>query len=187
MPGQFDYYLLSMSWSPTYCLAHAEDRLQCGQRGLGLVLHGLWPEYESGRYPEHCGGEQYLPEDAYRLGRTLYPTAALMRHEWQSHGTCSGLQALDYFKTADRALAALRLPPILEAPTHDLRLTPPEIAAAFRAANPLLPGDGIRLACNRGQLAEVRVCLSRELALRSCGHAVRGNCPDSKVLVRSAR
>ena len=23
--GQFDYYLLSLSWAPTYCLTHADD------------------------------------------------------------------------------------------------------------------------------------------------------------------
>jgi len=187
VPGQFDYYLLSLSWSPSYCLTHQEDRTQCGSKGLGFVLHGLWPQYDSGRYPQYCSADRPLPEQAAALGQTLYPSPKLMQHEWESHGTCSGLDALNYFRTADRALAAVQVPAMFEAPRSSLTLSGMQIATAFRAANPALPDDGLTVACSRGQLSEVRICLTRELTLRACGRGVRSNCPDIPVLIRSSR
>jgi ribonuclease T2 len=49
--GKFDYYVLALSWSPTYCASRAgrRDRQQCGTgRGYAFVVHGLWPQYEKG-------------------------------------------------------------------------------------------------------------------------------------------
>ncbi len=186
-PGSFDYYLLSLSWSPNYCLTHAQDVSQCARKGLGFVLHGLWPQYNSGAYPQHCRGETQLSQRAGALGQTLYPSLQLMQHEWESHGTCTGLDAVSYFNTADRALAAVQVPLMFEAPSHSLSLSSVQIAAAFRAANPNLPEDGLTVTCSRGQLAEVRICLTRALAPRSCGHGVRSSCPHGPVQVASSR
>lgn len=187
VPGQFDYYLLSLSWSPAYCLTHSQDRRQCGDRGLGFVLHGLWPQYDSGRYPEYCVQATSLDQQAAALGQTLYPSPRLMQHEWESHGTCSGLDAVAYFRTADRALAAVQLPAMFEAPRQSLELSSAQIVAAFRSSNPALPEDGITVACSHGQLSEVRVCLTRELSPRACGRRIRSNCPEVPILVRSSR
>ena len=59
-PGEFDFYVLSLSWSPSFCEG-AEERgsggrsqqAQCGGRPFSFVVHGLWPQYEKG-YPEYC-------------------------------------------------------------------------------------------------------------------------------------
>src|SRR5262245_819748 len=54
--GVFDYYLLALSWSPTYCAERrgtAYDQ-QCDVRQgrpYAFVLHGLWPQNERG-WPE---------------------------------------------------------------------------------------------------------------------------------------
>jgi ribonuclease T2 len=186
-PGQFDYYLLSLSWSPAYCLIHPDDRPQCGTRGLGFILHGLWPQEDSGHYPERCSGEPQLSQEAVAVGATLYPSIQLMRHEWESHGTCSGLGAIEYFRTADRALAAVQIPAVFEAPRRSLRMSREEIAVAFRAANPAMPDGALALDCGRGQLSEVRICLTRGLALRSCGRGVRSSCPDGSILIQNSR
>jgi len=186
--GQFDYYLLSLSWSPSYCLTHPEDQQQC-TRGYGFVLHGLWPQNDAGGYPQSCavagGGE--LPAPAWDYARTLFPSPKLIQHEWERHGSCSGMDALGYFKTADRALAAVRVPAVLEAPRSSRFMTAPEIVAAFRAANPALAPDGLVVACRGDELSEVRVCLSRELAPRSCGRGVRNSCPDVALRIPAAR
>ncbi len=59
-PGKFDFYVLSLSWSPSYCEASAERQSegrrpdpQCGPRPFSFVVHGLWPQYENG-FPEFC-------------------------------------------------------------------------------------------------------------------------------------
>lgn len=184
--GQFDYYLLSLSWSPTYCLTHASDRAQCAGQGYGFVLHGLWPQYDAGGYPHNCT-DRALPADAAALGATLYPSPRLVRHEWAAHGSCSGLDATTYFRTADRATAVVRIPAMFEAPRATLMMPAEQIAAAFRAANPSLPEDSLAVTCSRGQLSEVRVCLSRALALRTCGRQVGSVCPPGPVAIRSTR
>ena len=58
-PGEFDFYVLSLSWSPSFCAA-AEERgnsgrsqAQCGERPFSFVVHGLWPQYDRG-FPEYC-------------------------------------------------------------------------------------------------------------------------------------
>src|SRR3974390_868724 len=68
--GQFDFYVLSLSWSPSFCAAAAErgrgrgDGRQCGARPYSFVVHGLWPQYERG-FPEYC--ETPAPRLNYRI------------------------------------------------------------------------------------------------------------------------
>jgi len=185
--GQFDYYLLTLSWSPSYCLVHPGDRYQCDGRGFGFVLHGLWPQFDAGGYPEECAAESRLDRAAEAVGRTIYPSPRLMQHEWERHGTCSGLTAVDYFRTADRALAAVQIPPAFTAPASDRQFLPGQILAAFRSVNPALPPHALTVACNRAELSEVRLCLTRDLEPRPCGRGVRDSCPSVPILVRSAR
>ena len=175
--GKFDYYLLSLSWAPTYCLTHADDGQECSGKGYGFVLHGLWPQYDSGAYHEHCTTQFELSADAADKGRAIYPSERLMRHEWQEHGTCSGLDAKMYFNTADRATVVIKIPAALETPHFDQSLTAERIAILFQSANPQLPEGAMTLACSRAELAEVRVCLTRDLEPRSCGRGIHSNCP----------
>src|SRR5579872_2909611 len=168
-PGQFDYYLLTLSWSPSYCLIHPEDRSECEHRGYGFVLHGLWPQYAAGGYPQDCATSATLTAEAARIARTLYPSARLVEHEWERHGTCSGLDALSYFRMADHALGAVRIPARFAAPAADQQLDAEAIRSEFTAANPGMPANAVTVSCSRGELAEVRVCLSRALEPRACG------------------
>jgi ribonuclease T2 len=52
-PGKFDFYVLSLSWSPSFCAANAERGVersdpQCGPRPFSFAVHGMWPQYEKG-------------------------------------------------------------------------------------------------------------------------------------------
>lgn len=185
--GRFDYYVLSLSWAPTYCLTHQDDGAECSGRGYGFVLHGLWPQYEGGGYPESCQSQFQLSAEAAAKGRTVYPSEQLMRHEWKEHGTCSGLDALSYFKAADRSTAVVRIPTPLEAPRTDRSLTATQVMDLFRGANPQMPDGSMTVACSRGDLAEIRVCLTRDLVLRSCGRGVRTTCPHVPVTLPASR
>jgi ribonuclease T2 len=124
---------------------------------------------------------------AEQVGRTLYPSPQLMAHEWQRHGTCSGLEPVEYFRTADRATAALHIPGMFAAPRADQHLSPGQILAAFGAANPALPPHAMTVACSRNELSEVRLCLTRSLLPRPCGRGVRDSCPSVPILVRAVR
>jgi len=184
--GQYDYFLLSLSWSPSYCLTHDEDRAQCS-KGYGFVLHGLWPQNFDGGYPENCANDAPLSAAAEARGATLFPSPRLLQHEWQRHGSCSGLSALDYFNTADRALAVVKIPAAFEAPRRNQSMDARDIASAFLAANTAIPDNGLVVACNRADLSEVRVCLSKTLAPIACGRGVRSNCPYVPLHIPAAR
>src|SRR6266700_7814517 len=113
-PGQFDFYVLALSWSPSFCEAAGErgtpTQQQCGARPYSFVVHGLWPQYEQG-FPEYC------QRPAPRLARNimtsmldLMPAPGLIFNEWDKHGTCSGLSERAYFETIRKARAAVKIP-----------------------------------------------------------------------------
>jgi ribonuclease T2 len=185
--GEFDYYLLSLSWAPTYCLTHSDDGAECSGKGYGFVLHGLWPQYDSGGYPARCETDFELSAQAAAKGRTVYPSERLMTHEWQEHGTCSGVSALDYFSIADRATAVVKIPAELEAPKTDATLTAAQILGLFQRANPGLPENSMAVACSRAQMSEIRVCLNKDLSVRSCGRSVRTSCPTVPLGIPASR
>jgi ribonuclease T2 len=185
--GSFDYYVLSLSWAPTYCITHPDDGAECSGKGYGFVLHGLWPQYESGGYPERCQSQFTLTAQAASKGATIYPSDRLMQHEWQEHGTCSGLDPLNYFLAADRATAVVKVPKALDSPASDQILTPSQIVDFFRGANRQLFGDAMTLACSRDGLSEVRLCLTKDLTLRSCGRGVHSSCPPAQMKVPASR
>ncbi len=169
-PGQFDFYILSLSWSPSFCetaVGGARNR-QCGPRPYSFVVHGLWPQYERG-FPESC---QVPPP---RLSRAvmqsmldLMPAPALIYHEWDQHGTCSGLQPREYFDLVRAARARVAIPAQFANPEVPLRVTPNEVVGAFVSANKDLTSADIIIDCDRMRLREVRICLSRDLGFRRC-------------------
>ena len=58
---KFDYFILSLSWTPSWC-AEARGAAQCeAGRGYGFTLHGLWPQYERGGWPADCRSESDPP------------------------------------------------------------------------------------------------------------------------------
>ncbi len=176
--GRFDYYLMSLSWSPSYCQTHPDDAEQCAHKGFGFVLHGLWPQNRDGSWPQHCAGD--AQPDAATVERTLafMPSRRLIEHEWQTHGSCTGLDPRAYFELADRAFAAVNVPDALKTPASAPAMSADEIVAAFAAVNSGLDDRMMTVQCrDGGELTEVRICLDREsLAPRACGGRVRNTC-----------
>ena len=113
VPGQFDYYVLSLSWSPSYCAGEAgqNDYQQCAPgRRFAFVVHGLWPQYARG-WPEFCRTrENWIPQDLIDGVMEVMPSKRLIIHEWKKHGSCSGLSQAAYFETVERIFGGLRIP-----------------------------------------------------------------------------
>lgn len=180
-PGDFDFYVLSLSWSPSFCDVGGgsrKARSQCEPgRGLGFVLHGLWPQFTRG-YPTECGFASRSPSRiAMDSARGVFPEEGLARYEWRKHGTCSGLSPTDYFMAARRARDAVKIPPQLQKPAGDQRWTVVDLERAFVAANPGLRADQISVSCRQGQLSEVRVCFTKDVrGFQSCPNLGRGAC-----------
>ncbi len=186
--GQFDYYLMSLSWSPTYCLTHPQDTQQCGGKGFGFVLHGLWPQYSRGGFPHDCSTSERLTPQAIAFGQTVFPSAKLISHEWRKHGTCSGLSALSYFKAGDHARVNVQVPDALQSPEKTLQMSAADIAQAFVRANPgTLKLADLVVACSGPELSEVRVCLSKDLSPQACGKGVKNSCRSGLIRIPASR
>ena len=193
-PGQFDFYVLSLSWSPSFCDAMTEraaDRAarepQCAERPYSFVVHGLWPQYERG-FPEFC------QNPAPRLDRNivssmldLMPSPRLIFHEWDRHGVCSGLPARGYFETVRKARALVKIPAAYLDLAQPKTVTPNEVQEAFVAANPGLGNEGIAIGCDSRRLNEVRICLSKDLTFRDCPEVVRRTCRREQLSMPPVR
>jgi ribonuclease T2 len=193
-PGKFDFYVLSLSWSPSYC-ASVEERgpnrrpdQQCeGGRPFAFVVHGLWPQYERG-FPSWC----QVP--APRIPRTLVdgmldimPSPRLVFHEWDRHGTCSGLSAQNFFATMRKARDEIRIPDEYSKLEKPLLVAPGEVVEKFLAANPKLAREDIAISCDSKRLTEVRICLGKNLGFRACPDVVQKSCRLEKALMPALR
>ncbi len=166
----FDFYLLNLSWSPEFCYTHPAA-VECAAHAT-FVLHGLWPQNANGSYPENCSSAPG-PADPAQYN-DIYPDPGLLEHEWQTHGTCSGLGADAFFHAARSAFQGVIIPPTLKTLTSQISLPPDQIIELFTASNPAIPRSSLAISCGHNCLTAVEVCLDKSLhptpciAIRSC-------------------
>jgi ribonuclease T2 len=184
-PGAFDYYVLALSWSPEHCAgASGAGQSQCAARH-GFVVHGLWPQYRAGGWPERCEPVRRVPHAVIERNLDVIPGEALIRHQWARHGTCTGLDPAGYFDLVRAAREAVKLPPDYRAPDAEITTDASLLRAAFAAANPGFMPQAFVAQCRGRRLAEVRVCFDRTLAPAPCGpDVVRDGCGGRAITVR---
>jgi ribonuclease T2 len=192
-PGQFDFYVLSLSWSPSFCAAAAErdasrgPSLQCGERPYSFVVHGLWPQYDRG-FPEFC----QVPAPRLERGIVssmldLMPAPRLVFNEWDKHGTCSGLAPRAYFEIVRKARAVVKIPPEYVDLPAPLNVTPSGVEDAFVKANQDLSPNSMAVGCDKKRLTEVRICLSKDLKFRDCAEIARRSCRRDQLIMPPTR
>ena len=162
-----------LSWSPGFCRTPAAARAggQCDPgAGLGFVVHGLWPQYEHG-YPQDCAfgarspsrialqgaagrlserGPRPLRMAQARRLRRQKPDRLFRRRAPRAR---RGRRSRRRFRTRRRIKAGRRS--TFSAPSS-------------RPTRRLRPGM-IGVACAKGALQEVRICLSKDLRdFRAC-------------------
>jgi ribonuclease T2 len=153
-PGDFDFYVLALSWSPTYCALEGADRVS------GAAVESILD---------------------------ITPSAGLIRYQWRKHGLCTGLRQRDYFTLMREAFATVSIPEAYADPSDDASLAPASIEAAFLDANPGLPPRGIAVTCKQGQLADIRICLTKDLEFRECREVDGDACRASRIAVPAVR
>jgi ribonuclease T2 len=191
--GQFDFYALALSWSPDYCATKGgRDPQQCAQgKQLGFVLHGLWPQYDRG-WPANCTNEAFDPSMRQKFPG-LYPSAKLYEHEWEKHGTCSGLSQEGYHQLSAAMKAAVAIPSNYQKPTKPFRTTIAMLKQDFAVANPGMSVDGVAPSCSGSGrfLQEVLVCRSKDGTPGTCSAEMlrrsQKSCGQADFLVRSVR
>ena len=186
----FDYYVLSLSWSPSYCQSEegAGNRQQCAtHRDLSLVVHGFWPQHENG-YPEFCESREpeRVPDDLARRQLDLLPAVGLVGHQWRKHGTCSGLSQRAYFDKLRAAYNRVKLPAELKSADRQKTLDTARISAALIAANPGLRDSAIDITCNGARLDEIRICMTKDLSFRDCAGSGRRVCRRDRLVLPAA-
>jgi ribonuclease T2 len=163
-PGVFDYYLLTLSWSPEFCYSH-RDRPECQSGHRGFVVHGLWPQYVDG-YPEHCSNAPGLANPAEVAD--IMPDAGLVAHEWSTHGTCSGLDASSYFQLLRRAYTSIKVPSRFADARENFSIPPDEVKREFVRANPGLSAEDMSVSCGNNYLTAVSFCMTKDLKPTAC-------------------
>jgi ribonuclease T2 len=187
--GQFDFYVLALSWSPGFCEISGRRSRQCDDgSGLGFVTHGLWPQYETG-YPSFCEPSgRFAPSAVVEQTKGLFPEDNLARYQWRKHGTCSGESPSGYFRAVRKARERVRIPDSFDGLAANPKVLPAEIEKAFMKANPGLRPDMISVSCGRRILREVRICLDRNLqGFRQCPEVDRDGCRAGEITVPAVR
>jgi ribonuclease T2 len=187
----FDFYVLSLSWSPSWCAENDSGGRteQCRKGGgYGFIVHGLWPQNERG-YPEFCPTRQSdrVPESLGRTIMDIIPSMGLIGHQWRKHGSCSGLSQKDYFAVTRAARERVTIPDELVRSQGEYHVSPQAVEKEFIAANPGLGGKGIAVTCESGRLAEIRLCLTPDLAFRDCLEIDRNACRTGSIIQPPAR
>jgi ribonuclease T2 len=193
-PGEFDFYVLALSWSPSFCEASSErgssgrnTQTQCGGRPYSFVVHGLWPQYDRG-YPNYCQNPPpQLERNVMSSMLDLMPAPGLIYSEWKKHGTCSGLGTRAYFETIRRARAAVKIPTEYLELADAKTVAPADIEDAFIKANPGLSNSAVAVICDSKRLSEVRICMNKDLQFRACEEIDRRACRRDTVVMPPVR
>lgn len=196
-PGDFDYYALVLSWSPTHCAEPEaeDDELQCNRRDgrrYAFVLHGLWPQHERG-YPENCRlrSRPFVPERTINGMLDIMPSRPLVIHEYRKHGTCSGLTPDEYYATSRKLFESINIPDRYVNPFESQFVSPGQLVDELLDENPQLEEDMIAVSCrgSGNRLREIRVCFTRDGKPRSCGYNEhpRNMCKAQRMFVPPVR
>jgi ribonuclease T2 len=166
----FDYYLLTLSWAPEFC--HSKpDNPECSGH-FGFIVHGLWPQYSRGGYPENCDQQSGPANPSSMLD--IMPDLPLIQHEWLTHGTCSGLAADDYFALIRRIFNSVKIPPQFVGTPQQFSISPAELKQDFEQTNPALAGAGMAVSCGSGAyLVAVEICYTKDGRPTQCGNDIR--------------
>jgi ribonuclease T2 len=188
--GKFDYYVLSLSWSPNWCALQGDARKsdQCDARhDHGWILHGLWPQYHRG-FPSLCRSTERPPTRGMTNDMAdIMGTSGLAWYQWKKHGTCSGLSASAYYALSRQAYERITRPPVFRGLEQAVRLPASVVEDAFLASNPGLERDMITITCKNNHIQEARLCLSKSLDPVPCGQDVVRDCTSKNALFTPVR
>lgn len=187
---RFDFYVLALSWSPSYCESEGEGASgqQCRSgRPYSFVVHGLWPQFEKG-FPQDCDTtEPDVPRETLAELYDLMPSAGLIRHEWRTHGTCTGLDQKDYFTVLRAARERVAVPEEFRKLDNYRTLEPEKVEQSFLTSNPMLKQDALAVTCDNRYLRDVRICMTKELEFRACPEVDRRMCDLPQVVMPPVR
>lgn len=188
--GDFDYYVLALSWTPTWCALEGDARgsEQCDPaKDFGWTLHGLWPQYHRG-WPSFCRTAERPPSRGMTNAMTdIMGTSGLAWHQWKKHGTCTGLSAPAYYALSRDAYAKINRPALFRKLEKPVKVPAKVIEEAFLKDNPDLNANTLTITCKAGRIQEARICLSKDLDPVPCGRDTIKDCSLNNALFDPVR
>lgn len=180
--GDFDYYVLALSWNAGYCALENGDLPEiCDKKyDYGFRLHGLWPQNTNG-YPEFCQSSARNPSRQETAARAeLFGSAGFAWHQWNKHGRCSGLSAAEYYDQAGFLFERFAQPEIFRQIDRPFNIDADVIEQAVIEANPALFDAAMAVTCRDDVFYELRICLDRnDFHPIPCAGALVRDCPGA--------
>lgn len=189
---EFDYFVLSLEWPGTVCknTKHCCATNACCHgisSSLHFTIHGLWPDYNDGSWPQCCNGPSFDENKIASLRGELerdWPSlscsspsdchgkrGSFWEHEWEKHGTCAYPVIRDecgYFSTTLQLYSKYNILDILSAagysPDNGKEYPTRDLIAAIRKAVGATP----LLVCSQGEVMELRICFYKNFKPRDC-------------------
>lgn len=197
-----DMFVFAYSWQPQFCYGQP-TYLGCTPPqsfwNSSFTIHGLWPQYSAGGYPQSCTTEAFDPNVPIAIGwdtmTKYWPDAqydetdpnydSFWEHEWTKHGTCTGLPQQSYFQYTIDLLNSFPTPSLVSN----------NVGGSVNAAdlrNAMGGATYASLQCNSGEyLSGVYTCWSesdgKPLKQIECPSDVQkeDTCTTTSVVVRS--
>jgi ribonuclease T2 len=179
-PGKYDFYLLTLSWSPEFCSIKGTSP-QCAAHP-GFIVHGLWPQNFDGTYPALCDPNRPGPAHPEQ-NMDITPDRSLLAHEWAKHGTCTTFAPDAFFALERQAFHSVTIPPFFAKLDHEVEVKTDEIATMFSEANPAFPAGSVVVSCSEGRLSAVEVCLAKDGLLPIACRGVELGCHAQQIRV----
>ncbi len=188
--GQYDSFILALSWSPSYCAEDPgkRDAQQCAPgRRFAFVVHGLWPLFVNG-WPESCERrKEWIPQERIDAMLDVMPSKKLIIHEWKKHGACSGLTQADYFGSVRKIFGSVRIPARYLSPQAPVTITPEQLVVDFVKSNRGLTADMLSVHCGNAKdlarLSELRICVNKTGSFTACGTTDRWQCRAKSIVL----
>jgi len=114
-------------------------------------------------------------------------TSGLAWYQWNKHGVCSGLSAVNFYRLARVAYEQVVRPEVFMRLDRTVSLPASVVEEAFLRDNPGLQRDQITVTCRSGHIQEARICLTRSLEFRRCGSDVIRDCTLQDALFEPVR
>jgi len=159
----FDLYLMVQQWDPSLSTSY-------------FTIHGLWPEFVNGSYPQNCAGPKFDVNVISGLVSTLnkvWPSNSgsnnvFWQHEWEKHGTCSDFAEYAYFQNAINLQAKYNVKDALDKSNILPTGTKTYTTASINSAVQTYIGAQPALHCTGSKLVEIALCISKSLGLTNC-------------------
>lgn len=178
----FDYYTFDLSWSPEYCFENPGNQTaECAANASwNFVVHGLWPDTNSGTGPQGCPQTPFDPQ-AIPPGLSAIMPSDLYEHEWQKHGVCSGMNERDYFSKIVNLYQKLKIP--IQNTGQNQQITPAALRTNFSKANAGWPASSFSIQTKANSLVGVEVCMDKSFAALSCPN--QGDTRTTAITIRA--